>query len=689
MPTRTPVRRPSPWLVAIVAVSVVARTAVAWLRGAPILFPDEYIYTSLGRSIAESGKPLVRGHSAHFPALLEPLLTAPAWLVGDVGIAYRLVQTIGALAMSLAAIPVYLLARRLGLTTRVALVLAALAVLVPDLVFASFVSSEALAYPLLLTAVYAATRALVRPTRRSQLAFLAVAVLTALARTQFLVLVPVYVAAAVAVGLREGALKRTIREQRLLLSLFALAGIGVLATGPTRAVGVYRGLFEHHVDAGGVLHWGALDAMTLAYAAGWVVVPGALLGLWLAFARPRSRDELAFGAVAVALVAGLLAEASVLQASIPYANEIQERYVFYAAPLLVVAFATYASRGWPYRILHLALAVGLVLLSARLPLTTYARPATVSGSPVLYAVYWLSGHLGQPGNAAVVVAAAAAVMSAMAVVASRRPRIGTPIVLGLAVLATAATSSGAVAFEVSNTRTVTRLYLPRDPSWVDRAGVGDAALVHAWGGHRSASLQELFWNRSITRVLLLPGAWPFDAYHTQSLTVAGDGTLLVAGRPVDEPLVMDEFGSVVRLRGARVLRSGPTATLWVPAPRPRLALYAAGWSFDGWLGGFGRIDLWPAQPRGRIEGWFSTKLTVPSTGQRTTITLRLPGGKRSVELRPGAQRTLRIRVCGRGPWHASFRSNKFMVAGIRPVAARATRPVFEPSPSACRSAAAA
>ena len=144
---------------------------VGWLRAVPALFPDEYTYAALGRSIAESGRPLIRGTSPHFPALLQPIVTAPAWLVGDVGLAYRLVQTIGALLMSLAAVPVFMLARRLGLSGRVSLALAALAVLVPDLVYASFVSSEALAYPLVLAAVCAATAALARPSRRAQLAF--------------------------------------------------------------------------------------------------------------------------------------------------------------------------------------------------------------------------------------------------------------------------------------------------------------------------------------------------------------------------------------------------------------------------------------------------------------------------------------------------------------------------------------
>ncbi|HEY3070915.1 MAG TPA: hypothetical protein VGJ34_11435, partial [Gaiellaceae bacterium] len=70
--------KPLHWLGAIVAASFVLRTLTGWLRASPVYFPDEYIYSELGRSIAEHGRFLVRGTAAHFPAVLQPLLTAPA-----------------------------------------------------------------------------------------------------------------------------------------------------------------------------------------------------------------------------------------------------------------------------------------------------------------------------------------------------------------------------------------------------------------------------------------------------------------------------------------------------------------------------------------------------------------------------------------------------------------------------------
>ena len=58
-----------------------ARIWAASGRPTPDYLPDEYIYPSLARSFAEHGRPLIRGGTAHFPALLDPIVTAPVWLV--------------------------------------------------------------------------------------------------------------------------------------------------------------------------------------------------------------------------------------------------------------------------------------------------------------------------------------------------------------------------------------------------------------------------------------------------------------------------------------------------------------------------------------------------------------------------------------------------------------------------------
>src|SRR5205085_3192828 len=139
-------------LAGIVGASFLVRFVVALSHATPLYFPDEYIYASLARSLAEHGRPLIRTSPAHFPALLEPLAAAPFWLFHDPLLAYRLTQAENALAMSLAAVPIYLLTRRLGLGTGLSLVAGALAVASPDLFFVSFVLADPLAYPLALAA---------------------------------------------------------------------------------------------------------------------------------------------------------------------------------------------------------------------------------------------------------------------------------------------------------------------------------------------------------------------------------------------------------------------------------------------------------------------------------------------------------------------------------------------------------
>src|SRR6185295_9628002 len=148
---------------------------------------------SLARSLAESGRPLIRGASVHFPALLEPIVTAPVWLVtNDPVTAFRLTQGIHAVLFSLAAIPAYLLCRRLGLSSWLGIAVAALTVAVPDGVYASSMLADPLAYPLVLTTIYLGVCLVERQTTGLQLAFALCSALVVLARVQYAV-VPVAV----------------------------------------------------------------------------------------------------------------------------------------------------------------------------------------------------------------------------------------------------------------------------------------------------------------------------------------------------------------------------------------------------------------------------------------------------------------------------------------------------------------
>ena len=100
-------------------------------------------------------------------------LIAPAWRLFDaVPDAYAAAKAINAVVMSLAAIPAYFLARRL-LRPPLALVVAALTVLVPSMLYTGTLMTENAFYPLFLVVALALVATLERPTPLRQVVLLA------------------------------------------------------------------------------------------------------------------------------------------------------------------------------------------------------------------------------------------------------------------------------------------------------------------------------------------------------------------------------------------------------------------------------------------------------------------------------------------------------------------------------------
>ena len=83
------------------------RWALAFLQQLPTYMPDEYLYTSLARSLGAHGTTSIRGAHVTFPALLQPLLTRPLWSTTAVGTAYALVKGMSAVAMASSLVPVF------------------------------------------------------------------------------------------------------------------------------------------------------------------------------------------------------------------------------------------------------------------------------------------------------------------------------------------------------------------------------------------------------------------------------------------------------------------------------------------------------------------------------------------------------------------------------------------------------
>jgi hypothetical protein len=659
----------------LVALSAAIRTLVAFGHAVHVYFPDEYIYSALARGFAEHGRPVIRGHSAHFPSLLEPILAAPFWLSGDPLLAYRLTQAENALLMSLGAIPVYLLSRRLGAGKWLGVGLAALAVATPDFFFSSFVLTGPVAYPLVLAAVYAGVCALDRPTRLNQLAFVGLSGLAAFARIQYVVLPVALVVAALVV--ERGSARAVVGRLRLTLGILAGAGGLFLAAGPARALGYYSGVADQHLRPFGLLHWTGVDAMLLAYSAGLVLVPGALVGLALALVRPRSRAEAAFAGLTVALGAFVFAEAALYASN--GSERYQERYFMALVPLLAVAFALYARRGLPGRKFVAVFSAGFIALAASVPLSGYTNGDGKQDSPLLFAVFRLEKLFAGAGGGSLAVALCATALCALAIGLSFLGRRAVPLGVAATALVFAAVSFGAYSVDRTNAAEIRNDYLPSDRQWIDRARLGDVALIETPGAGFGRALEQMVWNRSVDSVYLLGGAKPVDNFGSAEVGIAPDGRLITKSGHLQKALLIENRAVQIRLSGAQRVARGGSFELWKPVGTPRVDLITFGRYSDGWLAGEGRVVVWP-NAAGRVDGTLKLLLRSPSYASPLRLTLRGKGVQRSVFFAPGQRREVAVAVHARGVWQLDFTSSMHgTLWDGRPVSVRVTGPTFQRS----------
>jgi hypothetical protein len=643
-------------LTAIVGASFAMRAVASAAHPVPRYFPDEYVYTAIARALGDGRAPAVRGAPAHFPALLAPLLAAPFQAFFSPVVAYRLTQLENALLMSLAAVPVYLLARRLSLSARYALACAAFAVLIPDLVYASYTLSDPVGYPLALAAVAAAVAAIDRPSRRAQTVFLVLAALAVFARVQYVVIPAAFVTAAVVADRRRAG-----RTQRLPLAVLALPVAGALVLGASRVLGYYSHVVDLHVG-GSLLRWGAVDLFLLALSTGVVLVPGALVAL----ARPRGRTESAFAVVAGVVAAGLVLEAALYASN--GSGRFQERYLFALLPLVPIAFGVYLKHGRPARVPVAAVALALLVASARVPLSGYAAALGKTDSPFLFAVFRLERALGT-ADGALVAAALFAVGAVAAIVVSRIGR--GEVALGGALAFLALTSLGAVVNDAANARQLRTEYVPRDASWVDAAGAGAVTLVQTNGSPPDRAIEQLYWNRSVTREVRLGDARPTDVYLAPRLRVAADGTL--AG--VTGSLLFQGYAATARFQNATAVAHAGSFTLWSADGAPKLGLLEAGRFADGWLMRSGRLTVWP-DATGRVRGTLRFMLTLPRSAQ--PVAMRF--GKATYHVSPGRLTVVTYTLDARGRWSIPFHADGGRwLDDLRSVSVQSTPPVLERS----------
>src|SRR5262249_44517983 len=244
------------WVAGIVVFSAAIRFWLSRRMVAPWIMVDELIYSELAKSFAEQGRFLIRDVSAGssygfvYPALISPAYRAFA----SVPDAYQAAKAINSVVMSLAAIPAYLLARRV-LDQPFAVAAAALSVAIPSLVYTGTLMTENAFYPIFLCVVLVLVRVLERPTRLNQLGLLALCLLAYGTRQQALALFPAALTAPLLLGRRGLARFRLLYGTVAAAALLALVAEAVRGKTPLALLGAYETAGRHGDSAGPGLKW--------------------------------------------------------------------------------------------------------------------------------------------------------------------------------------------------------------------------------------------------------------------------------------------------------------------------------------------------------------------------------------------------------------------------------------------------
>ncbi len=380
--------RPRPLLdgAAIVGVSLVLGWVLAHATTRVknwFVMTDELYYERLAISVAQTGSLLPRLHGEIVSNVnqLYPVVLSTVYGDGDVQASFSDAHRLNAFVMVTAAVPVFLLARRLGLGTLLALWVGALAVAVPWIVLSSFLLTEVVAYPTFCWALLAITYAVERKRWTTDLLAVAMIGLAVLARTQFVVLLAVLLVAVVAEAVLErsprAALRELWRTRRPFVLFFGALLLVVLA-----AIAIGKGsrlLGAYSVTAENVRIDFALVQLVFEHVAvlalGLAILPfivgvGWLIDRCRPSAVPGERAFAVVGCTTLVLVTVQVASFNQRFG----AGLVKDRYLFYVVPVVLLGLAAAAvSRAWPRWWALVVPAAAAAIGFVSIPVTPYEK----------------------------------------------------------------------------------------------------------------------------------------------------------------------------------------------------------------------------------------------------------------------------------------------------------------------------
>jgi len=473
------------WLTGVIVVSTAIRSVLARQVVAPWIMVDEIIYSELAKSFAATGHFLVPDQPSPAYGFVYPVLIAPAFrLYASMTSAYDAARAINSLVMSLTAVPAYFLARRV-LPQGLALAAAVLSIAIPSMAYTSTLMTENAFYPAFVLVALALVLVLEKPTRRRQVLLLALCVFAFLVRAQAVAFLPAVLSAPLLLAWMDGR-RRVLREYRVLwgtaLAALVLVPLVQLARGaPLLSVfGAYEQAGKTHYSIGGVLRWFVYHIAELDLYLG--VIPFAALLVLVALSRRLSRKTQAFVAASVALSFWLLLEVAAFASKNPTPPRIEERNMFYLAPLFVIALLVWIEAGLPRR--HVAAGVAAVLAAALpgvLPYSTLIGVPAASDELAL-SIWWrLQDHTIAGNHVAMWALICSIVAALLFLLVPRRLAWLLPVAVTAVFVAVTWTAMDYVhGFKRASVGALFQGITDPHRDWVDRAVGHDANVAVLW-----------------------------------------------------------------------------------------------------------------------------------------------------------------------------------------------------------------
>jgi hypothetical protein len=497
------------WLAVIAGGSIVFRAWLGSRMPGPFIFTDELHYQENARSLAAGGGYWVRDEPFGIVSVLYPLLLAPAYLLFDLlPDAYAAARTINAIVMSLAAIPTYVIARRL-LPPRLSLLAALLSVALPSLAYTGTLMSENAFYPAFLLAAWALLRALDEPTLRRQLVLLAACGAVTLVRVQGLAVV---LAALSAPLLLRFLSRRPLRPWAPFYGVVAggalLVPVAQLARGASISslFGAYQVVGEESYDSVEVLKFLFWHVAELDLYVG--VIPFAAFLLLAARIRSLEPQVQAFVAATAALTIWTLIIVAAFASR--FAGAIEERNMFMVAPLLLIGLLVWIDSGVPRpRVYAVVAACVAAVLPALIPYDRFLQLKVRSDTLMIVPLWNVQDEVGLSRLGEVVLVGGVAAAAAFLLVPRRWALALPALVLLYFALAIQPIYAGAHGMEQAAAGALYEgISGPR--GWIDHAvgGNEEVAVLYTGLPHRFTVLQNEFFNRSVGPVYTTGG--PMD-----------------------------------------------------------------------------------------------------------------------------------------------------------------------------------